>query len=234
MVPASLEDRLKALKETNIPTDDLVPIAELVQSVMQREKLRRFEAAGLVLDSLVGHAAVVIYFAPEGQPPFVVDRGDLYPDPGYSPGRWSSGGISGVASTRPLHPKVEVLQWLRIVFSSPNSPWDYQRADCFCILKADAVALQLMPPAEVTDGIEDQPAEKTKVVQPSGGCWPHQPGSWSEAEKEALRLMRANDLTDVAIAKIAGCKRQAIDQQIGSKTKNKVDANARMRLVGKS
>ena len=59
------------------------------------------------------------------------------------------------------------------------------------------------------------PAIDPRVVQPTDGYWPRQPGDpWTEPQKSACREMRSNvapgfstPLKDVQIAKVAGCNR---------------------------
>lgn len=62
----------------------------------------------------------------------------------------------------------------------------------------------------------------SRVVQPIGSSWPHVKGAdWTDAELQALREMRQAGMTDVEIAKAAGCSRQIIGEQIGSRKANR-------------
>jgi hypothetical protein len=60
---------------------------------------------------------------------------------------------------------------------------------------------------------------RVDIVQPKGGVWPHQAGaSWTNAEREALFLMRhRHGKTGEELAGIAGVSRQMIDDLIGPK-----------------
>lgn len=64
----------------------------------------------------------------------------------------------------------------------------------------------------------------SRIVQPAGGSWKHAKGTkWSEAEKTAMQAMRKAGMTDAEIAKVAGCKRQVVGQQIKTKAAARVE-----------
>jgi hypothetical protein len=103
------------------------------------------------------------------------------------------------------------------------------------ILKSDAAALfgygiggdsqaAIAPHAQPLQAPPTQPTASPKVatkaaqdmVQPEGGAWPHTAGEWTDAERDALFLMRHKlKFKTAELVKIAGVTRQAIDSQIG-------------------
>lgn len=109
-----------------------------------------------------------------------------------------------------------VLTWLRLVWVdrvTSVADLDAGEAARLAILETDAARLPWLGTASQVRQLDN------RVVQPSGVAWPHAPGPWTEAEKEALRIMRAAGMKEEEIAQKAGCKRQVVAQQIGPRKK---------------